>query len=107
MKIAGREITDVINEGMSLYLTVTFLTSSGSEIEPDYAKYRVDDFLSDTEIIGWCDVPASGIFISGDLNLIISELNPAEVRVVTVIGTTVSGTITSEYNYAINNLEYL
>lgn len=98
---------DIVNEGTTGYLTVSFYDKTGALSSPTAVSYRIDCLSSSTEIVGDTSVsPASSVEIqlTAANNAIVSGL-PRERRRVTVTGT-YSGdqAVTHQYDYEVRNL---
>lgn len=98
---------DIVNEGTTGYLTVSFYDKTGALAAPSTVSYRIDCLSSGTEIVDDTSVsPASSVEIqlTAANNAIVSGL-PRERRRVTVTGT-YSGdqAVTHQYDYEVRNL---
>ena len=98
---------DVINEGTTGYLTVTFYDKAGDAAAPSAVSYRIDCLSSGTVIL--TDTSATPgteveITLTAAQNAIVAGL-PRERRRVTVTGTYAgSQAVTHQFDYEIRNL---
>ena len=98
---------DVINEGTTGYLTVTFLDKDGVAVAPASVSYRIDCLTTGTAVVGATSVtPGTSVEIqlTAANNAILGNL-PRERRRVTVTGTySGSQAVTHQYDYEVRNL---
>ena len=102
------EEREVINEGSTSYLTVTFYDKDGGYEAPTTVTYKIWCITNDKEVRAVTSLtPASSIEITltPTDNSIISQSNALETRLVTIEASYgVDDEINDEYEYDVKNL---
>lgn len=101
----------IYNELSEVTVTVTPIDTAGDAYTPTTARYRVDDCLSEDELVAWTtiDTPSTSmqITIPGSVNAIIGSRRTPEPKVLTV--NTDNGLVTQhfeEYEYRVRDLKF-
>lgn len=99
---------DIVNEGSTAYLTVTFLDKAGAQAAPTSISYRIDcltnaqEVKDDTAVVAGASVE---ITLTPADNAIIAAANSQERRLVTVTATYgASDAVKADYEYRVRNL---
>ena len=100
---------DIVNEGETAYLTVSFSDKAGDPEAPTTISYRIDCLKNSEEIKADTAVtPVASeveITLKPSENIIIDQSNSTEKRLVTVTGTYgVDDAIVREYEYNLKNM---
>ncbi len=99
---------ELVNQGTTAYLTITFLDKAGVAQAPSSASYRIDCLTSGLEIKDDTSLtPASSVEVtlSATDNAIKLEANASERRLVTVTATYgTADAAVGEYEYHVKNL---
>jgi hypothetical protein len=101
----------IYNELSEVTVTVNPFDTNGNAFTPTTARFRVDDCLTEKELIAWTDiaVPSSAMQISipGSINAIIGDRRTPEPKIVTV--NTDNGLSTQhfeQYTYRVRDLAF-
>jgi len=101
----------IYNELSEVTVTVEPIDTAGDPYTPTTARYRVDDCLSEDELVAWTTIPTPStsmqITIPGSVNAIIGSRRTPEPKVVTV--NTDNGLATQtfeEYIYRVKDLKF-
>jgi hypothetical protein len=101
-------IRDIVNEGTTSYLSVTFKDKDGAAQAPASARYRIDCLTTGTAILAWTALVVGStieITITPVQNAIQTATNPIERKLVTVEGTyTSTDKVVDEYEYQVKNM---
>lgn len=102
---------DVVNEGTTTIITVSFYNENNEPITPDSVIYRLDDIYSGTEIKDDTSITPGesvDITISSTENRIVNRNRPVEKRIMSVKYTYAGNSKTGydSYIYMIQNLDY-
>lgn len=96
-----------IKEGSVSYVGFSFTDRNGLAAAPDALQYRIDCLTSQTEILDWTTITAAQegeIAITANQNRVINQLNPEELRQVTVKATGADGPVLETVTYRVQNL---
>lgn len=100
---------EVVNEGSTAYLTVTFLDKDGNQAAPTSITYRIDCLTTGTQVKGDTVVtPAAQVEITlgADDNAIQDQTNENEERLVTIEASYgASDGVKDSYRYILRNLK--
>lgn len=101
---------EIVDEGTSAYLTVTFKDKAGEQAIPDSINYRVDCLTNNKEIRGDTEItpPAAEveIHLTPADNAIIDQANKTEAKLVTVKASYgAEDAINASYRYNLRNLK--
>lgn len=98
---------DIVNEGTTGYLTVSFYDKAGSLAAPSSITYRIDCLTTQTVVVDDTSVSAASsveIQLTAANNAILGG-RPRERRRVTVTGSySGSQAVTHQYDYEVRNL---
>lgn len=101
----------VHNELSQVVVTASPKDTSGNPYTPTSARYKVTDCKTENEMVAWTSLTPSSsmeITIPGSVNIIESDRNKWETKVVTV--NTDNGLTTqhyAEYEYKVKNLKFV
>lgn len=99
----------IFPEGTQVWAEVRFIDKDGRPFVPTAARYKVDDYDSETTLLDWTDIPPAAktdVSIPASANRILDDYNETERRVLTVQsdpGT--DGQLAQESHYKVTNLE--
>ena len=101
----------IYNELSEVTVTVTPFDTSGDPHTPTTARYRVDDCLTNKELVPWTDIvtPSTSmqIAIPGSVNAIIGKRNTPEAKILTVnTDNDLSTQHFEEYVYRVKDLKF-
>lgn len=101
---------EVVNEGGTAYLTVTFLDRDGAAQAPASVSYRIDDVASGQEVLGDTDVsPGSSVLITlrpSDNAMVNAERHRERRRVTVTAVYEVDDALPDAYDYVVRNLRF-
>jgi hypothetical protein len=106
---------DIVNEGTSLVVTLSFFSETEVAVTPTSGSYRIDDLVTGEEIIGDTNMESLGetcdILIDGADNVLLNTDLASETHVLTasiIYGNSPNEkTCTGEYRFKVRNLKYL
>lgn len=101
----------IYNELSEVVVTVEPIDTAGDSYTPTTARYRLDDCLTEEELVPWTtiDTPSTSmqIVIPGDINAIIGNRRNPEAKILTVNTDLGLATQTfEEYEYRVRDLKF-
>jgi hypothetical protein len=103
-------VVAVVNEGSSSYLTIRFKDKDGVEAAPTSASYQVGDKATLADLQGETALPAGSaveVTLGPEVNKILDQSHPNELRVVTLRAQYGGEAVTEEYEYMVRNLRFI